>query len=77
MSCAVGVGWEGRGVGGFQLSLFTGKRNDEEGAKEKLFTYASHVVVDTFKVRSCLSHLRRATLTSNAQGLETTVVEAE
>ena len=28
-----------------------GKRNDEEGAKEKLFTYASHVVVDTFKVR--------------------------
>ena len=28
----------------------SGKRNDEEGAKEKLFTYASHVVVDSFKV---------------------------
>ncbi|KAG1728027.1 60S ribosomal protein L31 [Suillus occidentalis] len=25
--------------------FFTGKRNDEEGAKEKLYTYASHVVV--------------------------------
>ncbi|PSS34215.1 hypothetical protein PHLCEN_2v1725 [Hermanssonia centrifuga] len=25
------------------------KRNDEEGAKEKLFTYASHVIVDSFK----------------------------
>ncbi|TCD63418.1 60S ribosomal protein L31 [Steccherinum ochraceum] len=25
------------------------KRNDEEGAKEKLFTYASYVVVDSFK----------------------------
>lgn len=29
----------------------TGKRNDEEGAKEKLFTYASYVIVDSFKVR--------------------------
>ena len=28
-----------------------GKRNDEENAKEKLFTYASHVEVTTFKVR--------------------------
>ncbi|KAI0701949.1 ribosomal protein L31e-domain-containing protein, partial [Cytidiella melzeri] len=26
------------------------KRNDDEGAKEKLFTYVSHVVVDSFKV---------------------------
>ncbi|KAG2109021.1 ribosomal protein L31e-domain-containing protein [Suillus discolor] len=25
------------------------KRNDDEGAKEKLFTYASHVVVTSFK----------------------------
>ncbi|KAI0342383.1 hypothetical protein BDW22DRAFT_1413617 [Trametopsis cervina] len=25
------------------------KRNDDEGAKEKLFTYASHIIVDTFK----------------------------
>jgi large subunit ribosomal protein L31e len=30
---------------------YTGKRNDEEGAKEKLFTYASYVPVTTFKVR--------------------------
>ena len=29
-----------------------GKRNDEEGAKEKLFTYASHVPVTSFKVRT-------------------------
>ena len=28
-----------------------GKRNDEEGAKEKLYTYASHVIVESFKVR--------------------------
>jgi len=25
------------------------KRNDEENAKEKLYTYASHVIVETFK----------------------------
>lgn len=31
--------------------VFAGKRNDEDGAKEKLYTYASHVVVDSFKVR--------------------------
>lgn len=36
---------------------FVGKRNDEEGAKEKLFTYASHVIVESFKVRSPLSLL--------------------
>ena len=28
----------------------TGKRNDEENAKEKLYTYASHVPVESFKV---------------------------
>ena len=28
-----------------------GKRNDEENAKEKLFTYATYVPVDSFKVR--------------------------
>ena len=31
--------------------LSVGKRNDEEGAKEKLFTYVSHVPVISFKVR--------------------------
>jgi hypothetical protein len=36
-----------------------GKRNDEENAKEKLFTYASHVPVDTFKV-SLVSLLLKA-----------------
>jgi len=25
------------------------KRNDDEGAKEKLYTYASYIPVDTFK----------------------------
>ena len=29
-----------------------GKRNDEENAKEKLYTYASFVPVESFKVRS-------------------------
>ena len=28
-----------------------GKRNDDENAKEKLYTYVSHVPVATFKVR--------------------------
>lgn len=28
-----------------------GKRNDDEGAKEKLYTYVSHVPVTSFKVR--------------------------
>lgn len=53
--CAVGDGWECRAVGGLELRfgrLFTGKRNDEENAKEKLFTYATYVPVETFKVRS-------------------------
>lgn len=35
-----------------------GKRNDEENAKEKLYTYASHVPVPSFKVRlQFLAHL--------------------
>lgn len=32
------------------MVIYTGKRNDEEGAKEKLFTYVSHVPVTSFKV---------------------------
>lgn len=31
--------------------FYIGKRNDEENAKEKLFTYVSHVPVTTFKAR--------------------------
>ena len=34
------------------MVLDIGKRNDEENAKEKLFTYASHVPVNSFKVRA-------------------------
>ena len=33
----------------------TGKRNDDENAKEKLYTYVSHVPVNSFKVRFFLS----------------------
>ena len=29
----------------------TGKRNDDENAKEKLYTYVSHIPVTSFKVR--------------------------
>jgi large subunit ribosomal protein L31e len=37
----------------------TGKRNDEENAKEKLYTYATHVPVESFKV-SLVSLLLKA-----------------
>ena len=33
----------------FYLTYILGKRNDEENAKEKLYTYASHVEVNSFK----------------------------
>ena len=36
-----------RGAG---FNGFVGKRNDDENAKEKLYTYASYVPVNTFKV---------------------------
>lgn len=56
--------------------LLTGKRNDDEGAKEKLFTYASHVVVTSFKV--CISPLLFVlSSTTFSQGLQTAVVDAE
>ena len=41
----------------------TGKRNDEENAKEKLYTYASHVSVETFKVSLIYYFSRRVVLT--------------
>ena len=44
-------------------SFHSGKRNDEEGAKEKLFTYASHVPVTTFKVRLIAPSFTRPRLT--------------
>jgi hypothetical protein len=56
--------------------LLLGKRNDEEGAKEKLYVYASHVQVVSFKV----SHLSYFLFTffpdSTLQGLETVVSDA-
>ena len=45
--------WEA-GIKGVPFRLrvrISRKRNDEEGAKEKLYTYASHVIVESFKVR--------------------------
>jgi hypothetical protein len=41
------------------MSYSSGKRNDEENAKEKLYTYASYVPVETFKV-SLVSLLLKA-----------------
>ncbi len=43
--------------GGRWLIFFVGKRNDDEGAKEKLYTYASYVPVTTFKVCGFGSYL--------------------
>lgn len=36
-----------------------GKRNDDDGAKEKLYTYASYVPVTTFKVRRAVVSFAR------------------
>ena len=52
-------GLEDSGLTGGRYRV-TGKRNDEENAKEKLYTYASHVPVESFKVSSI--HLVRKTL---------------
>lgn len=37
-------------------NIQTGKRNDDENAKEKLYTYVSHVPVNSFKVRFLFIH---------------------
>lgn len=54
-----------------------GKRNDEENAKEKLYTYVSHVPTTSFKVRIALSTCCVAQCADICvgQGLETTIVE--
>jgi hypothetical protein len=45
-------------------SLGLGKRNDEENAKEKLFTYATHVPVTTFKVTpTCMHYISISNIT--------------
>lgn len=57
-----------------------GKRNDDEDAKEKLYTYASYVHVTSFKVR-LVQHLLRfvhsAYCSYLPQGLQTVVADAE
>lgn len=55
---------------------FAGKRNDDEDAKEKLYTYATYVPVTTFKASLFYYCLKLLVLTSR-QGLETVVVDAE
>jgi len=53
-----------------------GKRNDDEGAKEKLYTYVSHVPVASFKVCICISPFPNGSFNC-PQGLETVSVDAE
>lgn len=57
---------------------FVGKRNDEENAKEKLYTYASHVPTASFKV-SLVSRFPEVGCIdlSTWQGLGTVTVDAE
>ena len=58
------------------LMHVSGKRNDEENAKEKLYTYASHVPVNTFKAGFLLPLPYNCLLIVH-QGLQTTLVDAE
>lgn len=53
-----------------------GKRNDDENAKEKLYTYVSHVPVTSFKVR-LLGRFLLSLVYKFLQGLQTVVVDAE
>ena len=57
------------------MLLLSGKRNDDEGAKEKLYTYVSHVPVASFKVRPHVLH--SGFFLTRFQGLQTVVVDAE
>ena len=50
----------------FVAFVFLGKRNDEENAKEKLYTYVSHVSVTSFKV--CLPFFTMGCLISYPTG---------
>jgi large subunit ribosomal protein L31e len=60
------------------MSHSSGKRNDEENAKEKLYTYASFVPTASFKV-SLVMHLPKAGCfdLSTWQNLGTVTVDAE
>lgn len=61
----------------FYFIPIQGKRNDEENAKEKLYTYASHVPVPSFKVGSAFGDRMVRLANRYHQGLQTTVVDAE
>jgi large subunit ribosomal protein L31e len=55
-----------------------GKRNDEENAKEKLFTYATFVPTASFKVSLVSPFTRQVDFDMLAwQGLGTVTVDAE
>lgn len=62
-----------------RCGVFIGKRNDEENAKEKLYTYVSHVPIPkaSFKVRITLTTccVAQCADVCVGQGLETTIVE--
>ena len=58
------------------LGYFPGRRNDDEDAKEKLYTYASHVPVVSFKVRTTI-FIWPCGFSFVCQGLQTVVVDAE
>jgi hypothetical protein len=64
-----------------RAEALVGKFNDEENAKEKLYTYASHVPVVSFKVRSPTRPFNHShtplTVYSPLQGLQTVVVDTE
>ena len=68
-------GLEDSGLTGGRYRV-AGKRNDEENAKEKLFTYATYVPVESFKVRPPYGS-GPITFSSRLQGLETVVVDSE
>jgi large subunit ribosomal protein L31e len=59
------------------LMHISGKRNDEENAKEKLYTYASHVPVNSFKAGTLSFYHATVLLIFVHQGLQTTVADAE
>lgn len=63
--------------------MFSGKRNDDENAKEKLYVVATHVPMTEFKVGdTCEASSRQGHNAENAmvfvlQGLTTQTVETE
>lgn len=60
-----------------RLIHISGKRNDEENAKEKLYTYASHVPVTSFKAGLSSLAIQFVSLIFVHQNLQTAVVDAD